>query len=116
MKAQLDALNSNNISSGKDLWIVKRLTINSLNGDMCATPYKDGIVFASSREGGKSKHQDWTSKPYLSLWFSQGKEDKLSTPVQLELGDKSKFNDGPVAFSADGSEMYITRNYEENGK
>ncbi|OQB62948.1 MAG: Outer membrane porin F precursor [Bacteroidetes bacterium ADurb.Bin141] len=116
VKAQLDALNSNNISSGKDLWIVKRLTINSLNGDMCATPYKDGIVFASSREGGKSKHQDWTSKPYLSLWFSQGKEDKLSTPVQLELGDKSKFNDGPVAFSADGNEMYITRNYEENGK
>ncbi|MBS1764900.1 MAG: OmpA family protein [Bacteroidetes bacterium] len=116
VKAQLDAINNNDLTKSKDLWIVRRLTINSLNGDMCATPYKDGIVFASSREEGKSKNQDWTSKPYLSLWFSQGKEDKFSTPVQLEIADKSKFNDGPVSFSTDGNEMYITRNYEENGK
>lgn len=116
VKAQLDALVNNNLQQKNDSWVVRRLTINSLNSDMCAVPYKDGIVFASSREDGKSKNQDWTSKPYLSLWFSKGKEDKFSTPVQLELADKSKFNDGPVCFSADGNEMFITRNYEENGK
>jgi outer membrane protein OmpA-like peptidoglycan-associated protein/tetratricopeptide (TPR) repeat protein len=113
---QLEALKNNEFGKSKTSWMVKRLTINSVNGDMCAVPYMDGIVFASSREEGKTKNQDWTSKPYLSLWFSKGKENNFGTPVMLELADKSKFNDGPVSFSTDGNEMYITRNYEENGK
>jgi len=113
---QLNALKNNTFGQQQGSWIVKRLLINSVNGDMCAVPYEDGIVFASSREDGKSKTQDWTSKPYLSLWFSKGKENNFRTPVLLELADKSKYNDGPVSFSSDGNEMYITRNYEENGK
>jgi outer membrane protein OmpA-like peptidoglycan-associated protein/tetratricopeptide (TPR) repeat protein len=115
-KAQMDALNNVEFLKDSALFVVKRLTINSINGDMCPTLYKDGIVFASSREGGKNKEQDWTSKPYLSLWYSKGKETSFSTPVMLEMDNNTKFNDGPVSFSADGSQMFITRNYEENGK
>lgn len=114
---QLNAMETNaDFFKDNNLFEVKRLLINTPSPDMCATPYKDGIVFSSSREGGKSKEQDWTSRPYLALWYSEGKEMRFSTPKVLELGEESKFNDGPVCFNADYTKMYITRNYEENGK
>ena len=112
--ASLDSMPS--FYKDSSLFAVKKLSINSSSADMCATPFKDGIVFSSSREGGKSKTQDWTSKPYLSLWYSKGKENKFETPVAFDMATQSKFNDGPICFSADGNEMYITRNSDENGK
>jgi outer membrane protein OmpA-like peptidoglycan-associated protein len=114
---QLNAIETNaDFFRDKNLYIVKRLLINTPSPDMCAIPYKDGIVFSSSRDGGKTKEQDWTSRPYLSLWFSKGKQMTFDTPKIFEMADQTKFNDGPVCFNADATEMFITRNNEENGK
>ena len=114
---QLNAMETNaDFFKDNNLYVVKRLLINTPSPDMCATPYKDGIVFSSSRDGGKTKEQDWTSRPYLSLWYSKGKEMSFSTPQVFEMATQTKFNDGPVCFNADATEMFITRNNEENGK
>ncbi len=112
--SMIDSIES--LSQDPKLFSVKRLSVNSSEADMFATPYKEGIVFSSSREGAKDKTQDWTAKPYLSLWYSKGKENKFDNPTVFDEAGQSKFNDGPVAFSADGNEMFITRNNEENGK
>lgn len=100
----------------QEKYIVKRLAVNSSNADMCAYPYKDGIIFCSSREDANSKSQDFTGKPYLKLYYTQGKETNFGTAAPFLPELQTKFNDGPLCFSAAGNEIFITRNNIENGK
>lgn len=97
-------------------YVVKRLSINSPNGDMCAYPYKDGIIFCSSREDANNKTQDFTGKPYLKLYFAQGKETNFTTVIPFLPEAQTKYNDGPLCLNSAGNELFITRNNIENGK
>lgn len=107
-----------NFYSDSSFYSVKRLEINSANGDLCPVFYKDGIVFTSSRESadGKSKIQEWTDKPYFALYYARGQEANFGTPEAFAKNIQIKYNDGPACFSQTGSEMYLTRNNVEKGK
>lgn len=97
---------------------IEKLTINSLNADFSPAIYKDGIVFASSRKqpGLITREHSWTSKPFLTLYYSKGRDGDFRLPEAFASDLKSKFNDGPVSFNKTGDVVFVTRNNIENGK
>jgi len=91
---------------------VRKIMVNSPNGDFCPVTYNNGIVFVSSRETkiiSKKKHE-WTGQPYLNLFYSQRKGSVYTEPQLFASNVQVKYNDGPVCFNKSGDEIYITRN------
>ncbi len=99
-------------------YAVTKLDINSGNADFGASIYQDGIVFASSRKQPEmiERTHAWTNEPFLSLYYSRGKENSFRSPEVFAEKINTRLNDGPVCFNKSGDEMYITRNNIENGK
>ncbi len=100
-----------------DLINVKALNSESL--DFSPVPYKDGIVFTSSRGLKKriSKHWDlWTKDNFTDLFFSKKDENGFFTaPIALKGNSNRKFHDGVATFNQGGTVMYFSRN-DETGK
>ena len=97
---------------------VTKLDINSVNADFGAALYKDGIVFASSREKTEliERKHAWTNQPFLDLYYSRGKENQFRAPEEFSASLQTKYNDGPVVFNKKADEVWITRNNIEGTK
>jgi len=86
---------------------------NSVKSDFGPCYYGDKLIFTSGRDvvslvGRKNK---WENQDYLRLYVGDVDKDGLVKEVDRFSELKNdKFNDGPVCFSADGNEMFITRN------
>lgn len=92
---------------------IKILELNTEQTDFgVAFLNKNQVVFSSSRGDikffGRKNKRDYT--PFLNLYTADVKNWELENvrPFYEELN--SKLHDGPVAFSKDGNEVYITRN------
>lgn len=113
--ASIDIMDA--LSKDKKLWTTKKITaLNSPNSDITPVPYKNGVVFSSARDEGGTKTQAFTGKPYLKLYYAEGKQSDFGAAVSFAPEIASKFNDGPVSFNSTGDEMFITRNNIEDGK
>ena len=97
---------------------ITKLDINSGNADFGAALYKDGIVFASSREKTEliERNHAWTNQPFLDLYYSRGKENSFRAPEEFAPNLQTKYNDGPVVFNKKADEVWITRNNIEGNK
>jgi len=98
--------------NNRNVYQVHELGINSEKSDFGPTYYRDKLMFTSGRDlvsvlGRKNK---WENQDYLRLFTSKISEKGLETPKRFSGMRDDKFNDGPVCFSADGKEMFITRN------
>jgi len=72
--------------------------------------YKDGVVFASDRNG--KKIYEWTGRPFLDLYYSKVESSgEVSAPVALAGEVNGLYHDGPAAFTSTGDTMYFTRDY-----
>ncbi|HNQ12877.1 MAG TPA: OmpA family protein [Bacteroidia bacterium] len=115
----LEALkNQQTFFEDQNAFQVHNLNINSANADFGIVPFKDGIVFCSSRiiEGKNKKEHEWTGKPFLSLYQATGSKHLFSTVLSFASDLKTKYNEGPVCFNSDFTRMYLTRNNIEDGK
>ncbi|WP_230937353.1 OmpA family protein [Psychroserpens luteolus] len=94
---------------------VYNLDINSEVSDFGSTQYKDQLIFASSRGGGKK--YKWNEQPYLDL-FSANKQDDGSydNVTKLDSDINTKYHESTVAFTPDDQVMYFTRNNYYNKK
>ena len=84
---------------------------------------KDGqthVVFASARKSNTSlvnKEFQWDGSNFLDVYESTIGVDGESTGVKrFDRGIKSKYHEGPVSFSNNGSMMYLTRSNYLNRK
>ncbi len=91
----------------------RELTINSGMGDFAPAWYDEGIVYASARRNtGFINHRFGRDNSwFLDIYHSHIKDSLYTGKGRLM---KSVFrtgaHDGPLTFSADGKEMFITRN------
>ena len=93
---------------------IKSIDINSDKSDFGAILQDNTIYFTSARNS-KSKIYSWTKEPFLDIYIANLNEDgTISNILQLkELN--SKYHDGSVSISQDGSTMYFTSNsFREN--
>ena len=93
-------------------YFVWKLIINSPNSDFSPVLYNNGMVFASAREtkGLVERKHSWTGQPFLNLFYSKGKGNTFLETVPFAQDVQIKYNDGPVCFTPDAKEIYVTRN------
>ncbi|WP_047545026.1 OmpA family protein [Psychroserpens sp. Hel_I_66] len=94
---------------------VKNLEINTDVSDFGATQYKNQLIFASTRGGGKE--YKWNEQPYLDLYSADKQENNsYGNAKQLDSEINTKFHESTVAFTPDDQVMYFTRNNYFNKK
>ncbi len=90
-------------------YALRPVMLNTSNGELCAVPYKNGVVFMSNREALKIVRNvsASVSRAFYELYYSETKQDSIatsSTPFQFDKAFAfgkaldSKFNTGPIAF------------------
>ncbi|WP_179345961.1 OmpA family protein [Winogradskyella ursingii] len=87
------------------------LEFNTEYSDFGTSPTVDGngIVFASSRGGGRKYR--WNEQPYLDLFTVKKSVEGNYGEVSEIGGDvNTKYHESSVAYSPDGMYMYFTRN------
>lgn len=98
---------------------VSPLSVNSDASDFGATFYKDHLVFSSAKSVPSliKRKYAWNEQNYLRLYVSAIDENgdiKSAELLSKKLG--TNYHDGPVCFNAEGSEMFLTRNYVSDSK
>ncbi len=90
-------------------YALRPVALNTSQGELCAVPYRNGVVFMSNREALQivKNVNASVSSTFYELYFSKTKQDSsvnTTTPFQFDKaltfgkGLDSKFNTGPVAF------------------
>ncbi len=98
---------------------VGTLSANSEFSDMAPVYYRNELVFASARKvDGKSKRKfAWDDTPFLDLYQADlepsGKLGAI-TPFSQDLN--TRYHESDPTFSADGTDMYFTRNSYFQGR
>ncbi len=92
---------------------VEDINCNSRESDFAPVVYGDRLYFASSRELDYviKREYSWNDSPYINVLSAKIKKDSvLSNPKIFSPSMRSMYHDGPVCFSKDGNEIFITRN------
>lgn len=99
---------------------VQNMSMNSAEEDFAPVMYQDQLYFASTRYRMKSMIRQWTGNHLSFLDICVADVEHSNVTKWWLLPDKNinkRYHEGPVAFSSDGNEMYITRNnYEGKGQ
>ncbi|GAO30209.1 carboxypeptidase regulatory-like domain-containing protein [Geofilum rubicundum] len=97
---------------------VSHLNINSSYSEFGPALLDNKELVFSSNRPGKSyiRHLDTrNNQPFFDLYSAKVENaTQLSFPHPFLPGIKTGLNDGPVSFTSDGQQMYITRNIDEN--
>lgn len=112
------------LTDNKDRFKVKNLgsKINTVNGDFAPnymTPEMKTLVFASNRRNmnALNKKSQWDGEHFTDVYVAGLNEFGVVgdvNPFSKEI--KSKYHEGPVAFSNKGTVMYVTRSNYLNKK
>lgn len=108
------------IEQNKPFFSLENLSLNSAAADFGGyyTPQGNEVYLVSARKNGAfvKKEWSWDAKGFLDLYrVSVGKDGQLGTPDRVTHVN-TRFHEGPLAFSPDGSYVYYTRNNTSSGK
>lgn len=87
---------------------IENLEINTELSDFGTTEYEDGIVFASSRGGGRKYR--WNEEPYLDIYSVQKTENGFGEVKEISGKVNTKYHESSAVFSPNGKYMFFTRN------
>jgi outer membrane protein OmpA-like peptidoglycan-associated protein len=102
----------------KEKYGIEPVYFNSELSDFGAVVFEEQIVFTSSRkEQAVIKYEySWNEEPYLDIFSTPiNKPEIFKGPQLLTKGINSRYHDGPVCYSNDGQEVFVTRNNFELG-
>lgn len=99
-------------------YTVKSINRNTGASDICAVPYKEGIVFMSDRGviGNKKMVTSATDRPFYAPYYAKGTGASFDPATPFATYMRSDYHAGPMSFKADGSVMIITRSSSSEGK
>ncbi len=101
--------------------------LNTRYSDFSPVFYGDGIVIVSDRfHGIKGDKPDkpvygWTDHAYLDLYYTEPEYykviwDGVPEPTYMKGGMNQEFHDGPVCFSGENNQVFLTRTIEKQAK
>jgi len=100
--------------SDTTLFRCRRMELNTNGSEFGVTRYREGYVFASSRNNssfGVRYYTDDPSAPLLDLFYFEKRDaGKFSKPKPFAGEINSKYNEGPATFSECKDLMICTRN------
>ena len=86
---------------------VNKLSVNSDRSDFGAVLYDDILYFASARNES-NKIYGWNNEPFLDIYQSTSKADgSYSEPIPVDELN-TRFHEGPVAITKDGTIIYFS--------
>lgn len=96
-------------------YTVKEMPFNKGLGDFSPAYYQDGLMFVSTRKSqALLPKYGWDNTGYLNVYYAQPKKGVYKKKVSLQKKKlKTREHDGPVFFSKDGKQVFITRNRTE---
>lgn len=85
--------------------------INTKKSEFAAVKYGEGIVFVGEQKEDlvNLEATDVDGHPYLDLFFSKKEEGKFTKKKIFSRSTNTSYHDGPISFSADLNEAYLTR-------
>ena len=91
---------------------IELASFNSENADFGAVDFDGNILFASSRNDQSIiRFEDaWKKAPYFALYYVKNEDASVIGAHFFARKFNTVFNDGPVCFNADESEIFVTRN------
>jgi outer membrane protein OmpA-like peptidoglycan-associated protein len=93
---------------------LQSIDINSDKSDFGALLMNNTIYFTSARNSN-SKIYSWTKEPFLDIYKANLNEDGTISNILLVNQINSKYHDGSISISQDGSTMYFTSDsFREN--
>lgn len=109
------------IQQNDGTFIIKPVSINSSKTEFSPSYLGDNqVVFVSSnhkKDMVVSRKHAWNSSPYFNLYSGQPDAEGDLTEVEpFSSNMNSKYHEGPVTFSKDGSKIFFTRNNYMKGK
>jgi outer membrane protein OmpA-like peptidoglycan-associated protein len=91
----------------KKKYDVKSLDFNSDKSDYGAVLYDNELYFTSARSSSR-KEYGWTKEPFLDIYKADYNNDGTITNANIVSELNSKYHDGPVTISSDGSKAYFS--------
>ncbi|NHM06083.1 OmpA family protein [Flavobacterium sp. CYK-4] len=85
---------------------VKSLEISSDKSDFGAVLYDNQLYFTSARNGSR-KEYGWNEEPYLDIYRADYNIDGTITNATTVSELNSKYHDGPITISTDGTTAYF---------
>ncbi len=87
--------------------------LNTSHLDFSPIPYKDGVVFTSTRGISRMNNRKdvWTKDNFSDLFYAKKKEDgTLEDPIPLFGSINGNYHDGTATFNRSENMMFFTRN------
>jgi len=97
-----------NLSNQKKLFDVNSIEINSKFSDFGALLNGNTLYMSSARNESR-KTYNWNGQPKLDLYKVDFADNKVNGEVASIDDLNTKFHEGPMALSADGTTIYFTR-------
>ena len=98
----------------EDAYKINPVSFNSEENDFSPVISKDNkIIFTSARSTAQwvNRKHNWTGKNFYYLYSTEkNKNGEFKNPKLYSKVFQSKYNDGPICFSYDGTTVYFTRN------
>jgi outer membrane protein OmpA-like peptidoglycan-associated protein len=88
-------------------YTTQKLDINSDKSEFGAVLYDETLYFTSARNDSR-KSYGWNEEPFLDVYKSTRAESGTFSEATAVKELNSRFHDGPVTVSADGTTMYFT--------
>jgi outer membrane protein OmpA-like peptidoglycan-associated protein/tetratricopeptide (TPR) repeat protein len=109
-----------NFQINSKLYRIELCNISTTGRDFSPSFYKNGLIFMSNgMQSYKNNLFKWDETPFLDVFFAPfiSGDTLPGKPKEFNLGNtNSKYHDGPLVFSSDYSQMYVTRNNYYKGK
>jgi outer membrane protein OmpA-like peptidoglycan-associated protein len=88
-------------------FVIDRISVNSDRSDFGAVLYNDKLYFASARNED-NKIYGWNNEPFLDLYRCTYNADGTYTEPSPLVELNTRFHEGPVSVTKDGSEIYFS--------
>jgi outer membrane protein OmpA-like peptidoglycan-associated protein len=99
-------------SKNEDAYKVDTVSFNSPENDFSPIIFNGQVVFTSSRTKTSwiNRKHGWTGANYYNIYTTQKESGLYSKPKKFMKDLESKYNDGPISISKDGTTIFFTRN------
>ena len=105
-------------------YAVRSVAFNTVYGELCAVPFRNGVVFMSNRKEVQpiEKMDASRNTPFYKVYFSVAKRDSVNAgklnyeqPAIFNREFSSKYHAGPLAFYDDTRKMVFASTTDETG-